>query len=136
VVSVVFVAPRIFVFAPANPRPRRVRSIRDIPAAAAFAIALAIADASWAIARRLGQQGRWTETDRFGGYSTGTNVRWSDQLVPTDASHWSFETDGPVGAGIADAFLGDDNEHRDQTYRGWPSWPSSKPENSSDTSKH
>jgi hypothetical protein len=136
VVSAVVVAPRIFVFAPASRQRRRARSIRDLPAAAAFAIALAIADASWAIARRLGQQGGWTEPDRFNRGSTGSHAMWSDQLVPTDASHWSFETDGPVGTGYTDTLLGTADEHRGPTDRGWPSWPSSTPGDSSDTSTH
>jgi hypothetical protein len=136
VVSAVVVAPRIFVVAPATMQRRRVRSIREIPAAAAFAIALAIADVSWAIARRLGQNGGWTEPGSFNRFSTPAKATWSDQRISTDASQWSFETEGPVGAGIADALLDNDDEHCGQTYRGWPSWPSYKPGDSSETSKH
>jgi hypothetical protein len=133
VVSAVFVAPRIFVFTPESMQRRRVRSIRDVPAAAALAISLSIADASLAIATRLRQKGGWTEPDSFDGFSTDSNAMWSDQLISTDASNWSFETDGPVGSGIADVFLGNDYQHRGQTYRGWPSY---KPGDSCETSKH
>src|SRR5215217_4485715 len=52
-ISAILVAPRVFVFAPARGRLFQVKSLRDLPAALAFTIALAIADAALAIASRL-----------------------------------------------------------------------------------
>jgi hypothetical protein len=65
IVSAVFVAPRVFVFAPTRKRLFQVKSLRDLPAALAFAIAIAIADAALAIAGRLHERHGTTEPSRF-----------------------------------------------------------------------
>jgi hypothetical protein len=62
-VSVVFVAPRVFVIAQDRVGHERGRSLRDIPAFVAFTVALAVADAALAVAGRLHERRDVHESD-------------------------------------------------------------------------
>ncbi|MFL5761232.1 MAG: hypothetical protein ACJ789_16045 [Thermomicrobiales bacterium] len=83
-VSAIVIARRIFEFAPASFRRRRINSLREIPAAVAFAVALAIADTALTIATRVYGSG-WTESDEHDGYTTSVDASWPDPVVVAGA---------------------------------------------------
>jgi hypothetical protein len=120
-VSAILVAPRVFVFAPASFRRRRVNSIREIPAAAAFAVALAVADAALAIATRLHHRSDRVQSDGVDGFTAPVDVTWPDRLIASGTLDWSHENSVPPSRHRPDELFGNDDQYRRQTFDGWPS---------------
>jgi hypothetical protein len=87
-ISTILIAPRVFVFAPAAFQRRQGISLREIPAAAAFAVALAIADAALAIATRLRRGSGWAEAAGVEGFTAPADATWPDWLTATGALDW------------------------------------------------
>jgi hypothetical protein len=95
--SAIFVAPRVFVFAPARLRLTRVRSLRDIRAAAAFAVAIAIADAALAIAGRLSQRRGPARTGGFEPAAAPADGGYTGWLLADDS--WDLARNDGVSLG-------------------------------------
>lgn len=98
-VSAIFVAPRIFVFAPSSFRQRSVKSLKEFPAFAAYRVALLIADAALAIATRLRRGSSLAEFGNVERLATATATAtatpgtvvgtWPDRLMKTGALEYA-----------------------------------------------
>ncbi len=113
-VSVIFVAPRVFMYAPAQVGRRQSVSLREMPAAAAFSVALAIADLSLAIATRLRERNGGAETDGFEELKPAADTAWSDKVISTGTleDHWVHKVQPDEN------YLGDD-QYRRPAFDGW-----------------
>jgi hypothetical protein len=121
-VSAILIAPRVFVFAPAGFRRRQAISFREIPAAAAFAITLAIADAALAIATRLRRRSSWAEAGGVEGFTTPANATWPDWLTATGALDWPRNDGVPPDGRRFREHVGSNAQYRRPTSRGWPNY--------------
>jgi hypothetical protein len=108
-VSAIAVAPRVFVFTPTGLRRRRVKSIKEIPAAAAYWVA---------IATRLHGGSGWAEAGGLEGFAQPVDATWPDRLTGTSALDWRRIYGVPPIRPLCSEDPGREDQSRHSTFRG------------------
>lgn len=113
IVMSTILAPRIFVFTPADARRRSLRDLRLIPLAAAYAVALAIAEAALTIAIRMRSRAGTMEAAVADGYSAPADAT-SSAWFPFDTQQdWSHGNSDPTDSRLSQESL----ENRTRRHR-------------------